>query len=523
MAKNEFDYSAKRTLRREAGGVADGDSQSYKIDHALVEDASPNPAALMESLRAFGYDLPTAIADLIDNSIAAGASKIRVDFRWQGSASTISIQDDGEGISEKDLLQAMRLGSISPREIRSKSDMGRFGLGLKTASFSQCRVVAVRSICAGEKASERCWDLNLVERSNKWYVLKNLPEHLEEEAALLDKSKSGTIVIWSDLDRLVGEADTSDQVARDHFYRAADEVCRHLGVTFSDFIRDGDLVILVNSVKLKPWDPFLDKNPATQEIGVESLALNAARIKVAAYVLPHLSKLDREEYELGAGPDGWLASQGFYVYRNRRLLLAADWLGLGFRKERHHELARIRIDIPNSTDDEWQLDVKKSRASPPASLRSDLKRIARITRERASDVYKHRGARLVPNSASQRTFLWAPSVRHGKTFYRLERDHPMMKAVADSCEDKNLFGALIRLLEETVPSPLIAMDSSQSPKTQASPFEGVSPTEILSNMKSVYRAMRTLGQTKEDALRRLAHVEPFDRYPALLATFNPPD
>jgi hypothetical protein len=522
MPKQDVPYDTKR-LNVGIASTSDGDRNLHSIDGNLVEDASPNPAALIESLRAFGYDLPTAIADLVDNSIAAKAKTVRITFSWRGPASTIAIQDDGSGISEKGLLQAMRLGSMSPRMVRSKSDMGRFGLGLKTASFSQCRLVAVRSICAGGAHSERCWDLDLVERTNSWYVLKNIPDALRGHAAQLDGAPSGTIVIWGRLDRFIGDSDTNDATARDHFYRAADAVCRQLEITFSDFMRDGDLAIFVNDSKLKAFDPFLNKHPATQEIGVETLTLNTARIKISAYVLPHLSKLNNQEYELGAGPDGWLASQGFYVYRNRRLLLAADWLGLGFRKERHHELARIRIDIPNSTDEEWQLDVKKSRASPPAGLRDDLRRIARITRERACDVYKHRGARLVPNSASQRAFLWAPSKRHGKTFYRLERDHPVLKAVGEACEDKNLFAALIRLLEETVPTPVIAVDGSEAPKAQAAPFEGVGASEILATMKSVYRAMRNLGQSKEDALRRLAHVEPFDRYPELLETFVPSD
>ena len=494
-----------------------------QIDGATVEDASPDPAALIESLRAFGYDLPAAIADLIDNSIAAQASKVWVTFSWRGPASTLSIRDNGKGMDNASMQKAIRLGSTSPLEKRKASDMGRFGLGLKTASFSQCRLVAIRSKAAGAAACERCWDLDLVERTHQWYVRTEIPPDLGADAQELTSTKSGTVVIWSRLDRTLGHGESTGTPDQQDFYRLADETSRHLQIIFSDFIRRGELEILVNETPLKGWDPFLEKHPATQEVGVEVLALDQAKVHVAAFVLPHFSKLSSSDYELAAGPDGWLASQGFYVYRNRRLLVAGDWLGLGLRKERHFELARIRVDISNTTDEDWQLDVKKSRAVPPATLRNDLKRIAKIVRQRASEVYKHRGARLIPHTNSEKLFLWVPTRRHGKTFYKLERTHPVLRAVEESCDEPGVFSALLRLLEETMPTALISIGSSEEPAAQAGPFEGVAASEVLKTMVAVYKAMRDFGQTKEDALRRLAHVEPFDRFPELLATFKPPD
>ncbi len=496
---------------------------SIEVEGELVDDASPNAAALIESLRAIGYDFPTALADLVDNSVGVQASTVWIDFTWRGSASTVAIRDNGTGMSDEELLEAMRLGSTSPRAVRAATDMGRFGLGLKTASFSQCRLVAIRSRQDNGPGCERCWDLDLVERTNRWFVRRSFPQEIASDSGTLPPTGSGTLIVWSRLDRVVGDCVVSDDSARDHFYRVADEACRHLEITFSDYIRRGELKIIVNGTPLKSWDPFLAGHQATQEVGVEDVALGESRVRIAAYVLPHFSKLTTADYELAAGPDGWLASQGFYIYRNKRLLVAADWLGLGFRKERHHELARIRVDISNATDDDWQLDVKKSHASPPPSIRPHLKRIARITRARASEVYKHRGARLVPKVGSDRMFLWVPSRRHGKTFYRLERSHPIVQAAGDSCGDPEVFDALLRLLEETVPTPLIAVDSAEEPKGQAAPFEGVAASEILKTMRAVYSAMREMGQTKEDATRRLAHIEPFDRFPELLATFKPTD
>jgi hypothetical protein len=340
----------------------------------------------------------------------------------------------------------------------------------------------------------------------------------------LDSSAAGTLVLWGRLDRLVGEASRDDAVGRDHFYQVADEVVEHLRATFGDYLRSGELAIHVNGAALGHWDPFLDRHPATQVLPVETLRVGHLAIRVSPFVLPHHSKLSTEDYNVAAGPRGdWAGLQGFYVFRNRRLIVAGGWLGLGLGRERHYELARVRVDIPNSLDEEWQLDVRKSRAHPPPHLRQDLKRIARIVRGKAAEVYRHRGARLVPHDRSAKTFLWVPVRHHGKNVYRLERDHPLIQAVAKSSGDRQMVDALFRLLEETVPTPLISINESEQPTAHAAPLEGVKADEILKLMQTVYRAMIANGQRPEDAGRRLGLIEPFDRFPELLETFVPAD
>jgi hypothetical protein len=116
---------------------------------------------MVESLRGFGYSTATAIADIVDNSISAGARNVWITFTYGGSASIISILDDGHGMSAEELLRAMTLGGISPLLQRSATDLGRFGLGLKTASFSQCRCLTVASRRSGHvSTSTRRWDLD---------------------------------------------------------------------------------------------------------------------------------------------------------------------------------------------------------------------------------------------------------------------------------------------------------------------------------------------------------------------------
>jgi len=340
----------------------------------------------------------------------------------------------------------------------------------------------------------------------------------------LDSASAGTLVVWGSLDRLVGEASRDDQVARDHFYQVADEVVEHLRATFSDYLRSGELAIHVNGAALGAWDPFLDRHPATQVLPVETLQAGQVAVRVSPFVLPHYSKLSTEDYNVAAGSRGdWAGLQGFYVFRNRRLIVAGGWLGLGLGRERHCDLARVRVDISNSLDEDWQLDVRKSRAHPPPQLRHDLKIIARIVRGRAAEVYRHRGARLVPHDRSEKTFLWIPVRHRGKNVYRLERDHPLIQAVAKSSGDRQVVDALFRLLEETVPTPLISINESEQPTAHGAPLEGARAEEILELMQTVYRAMIANGQRPEDARRRLGLIEPFDRFPELLETFVPAD
>ena len=324
----------------------------------------------MESLRATGYSLPDAVSDLIDNSIYAGARNIWLNFHWAGAASWVTILDDGCGMSEAGLKAAMRIGSQSPTERREPSDLGRYGLGLKTASISQARALTVATHCAdGGGASIRRWDLDHLVSTGDWQLLRISPSqdvHGIEELLKLDH---GTLVVWEKLDRMVGDAGPEDTRARRQFHSALRTLEEHLAMVFHRFMTQRNRVsIWLNGQQVERWDPFLSEDTFTQCLPGEKLGDLAAPITVTPYVLPHHSRLSTEGHRIAGGPNGWNAHQGFYVYRNRRLLLAGDWLGLGFQKEEHYKLARIQVDLPNSFDHDWDIDVRKSRARPPLPL-----------------------------------------------------------------------------------------------------------------------------------------------------------
>lgn len=361
-----------------------------------VDPAPPKPAALIESLRAFGYDAQTAIADLIDNSITAQARNIWIDFIWDGTASVVSIRDDGVGMSEQDLVNAMRVGSRSPRDPREPNDLGRFGLGMKTASFSQCRILTVASKQRDSRVVSRTWDLDFVVESDEWLLLREPPHAVKSIADALGTQQTGTVVIWSFLDRLVNNAVTEDRAAENAFYATADRIRDHLAMVFSEYLRGRSAItIYVSGHPIAEWDTFLAGHNATQILPAEPLRWRGEEVRVTPFVLPHHTRMTPSEWEQAGGVYGWNAHQGFYIFRNKRMLVAGDWLGLGFTKEEHYKLARIRIDLSSQSDFDWHLDVKKSRAWPPNELRDQLKRIAKLARSRASEVYRHRGRKLV--------------------------------------------------------------------------------------------------------------------------------
>lgn len=483
--------------------------------------AEPRADAMIQSLRAFGYDLTTAIADLIDNSISAGAKNVWLRFHWSGDASWIYVRDDGNGMAEGDLVNAMRPGSENPLTPRSVKDLGRFGLGLKTASFSQCKRLIVRSKGKKSTLCTRCWDLDVVTETCQWRLLRTIPPETEAKLADFDDQDHGTIVLWESMDRLVEGNQTENRTQQDRFYQRVEQVSEHIAMVFHRFLEGPkSLSFWVNGDRVRPWNPFLPREAATQSLPEEPLQFNDASIAVAPYVLPHHSRMGAETFKRAGGSRGWNDLQGFYVYRNGRMLVAGDWLGLGFQKEEHCKLARIQLDISNAMDMDWQIDVRKARARPPAAIREELKRIARLTRGKAVEVYRSRGKILSGPRNEQTVFLWSTLRRNGHNRYIINREHPAVKSVGEALTTDGpvRLTALLRLIEETLPVKSGPNSGSPSPgDTRADDFDISQLAEIL---RDLFGAMVSSGKPVDRAIEILSIMEPFDRYPELIASLE---
>lgn len=485
------------------------------------DQTPPHAAAIVESLRAFGYDLPTALADLIDNSISAGAENVWLNFDWDGARSTISVTDDGCGMAADELVEAMRLGTRGPLAERQPHDLGRFGLGLKTASLSQCRRLTVRSRRMNGKLETRCWDLDHVAATNDWRLLRSANNAAESRFDQMATLSHGTCVLWQNLDRLTRSQEVQSAKHQNRFLERIAGVRSHVGMVFHRLLSGSPATkIFINQRQVEPWDPFMEKHPSTVRLPEQPLRMNGVRVPVRAYILPHFSKLTKQEHEAGAGPRGWLAHQGFYVYRRNRLIVAGDWLGYPWTKDEHIKLARIAIDLPNSLDQDWQINVTKSRATPPAALRDELCNVALNARFKAKAVYTHRGTRLTSQGAPDRVHLWEAMVKNERTFYKINRDHPLVHHLSKQSQEPKAFSTLIRLLEETIPLQHIGIVGAEKPGSQSEPFELSSDTEIKESMNQLYNLFIAVGHGPNEAKKRLSEHSPFDQFPALLATFE---
>lgn len=472
--------------------------------------AIPEASSMIETFRAIGYSIETAIADIVDNSISAGAKNIWVNFEWLGSGTWISVKDDGCGMDNDELIQAMRPGSKNPLEDRGSKDLGRFGLGLKTASFSQCKRLSVISKKVNYESVFWTWDLDFVNKTGNWDLLRYLPDgNFETE---INQLNSGTIVIWNELDRLVKDFKKDDENALDKFLQTMMHVKKHLAMVFHRFIENGKIKVIYQERPIEAWNPFMPYGLATQ--GFPEEPLFNGKVVVKGYVLPHKSKLSDDKFKEAEGPKGWNEQQGFYIYRNERLLLAGDWLGM-FRKEEHYKLARIEINLPNSLDSEWQIDIKKSVARPPFYLRDQLKAYASKVRAQAVEVYRHRGKNVKIYAGQKFVPLWIDHKRGDKWYYVINRKHPLIEKIKEMANGKpeKAIETLLRFIEETIPVKSIYIKEAEEPEAQGKPFEGIRHDEIFTLMKKIYDSYIDQGKSVEEAKATIENLEPFNLYP----------
>jgi hypothetical protein len=474
---------------------------------------------MIEALRGLGYTTASALADIIDNSISAQAENVAILFFWEGSSSRIAIIDDGDGMDDCQLERAMRLGERSPLEIRTASDLGRFGLGLKTASFSQCRRLTLASRNNGAIHCLR-WDLDVLATSTDggWHLLEGAAPGSEPYLDHLNAFPSGTLVLWEVLDRIVTPGSSEQD-----FLDLMDRVEIHLAMVFHRYLGGARprLHLTLNGRPVTPWDPFLASHPATWSSPIDHFFVDHGVIEVQGHVLPHKDRLSLQEFESAAGPDGWTAQQGFYVYRNERLLLAGNWLGLGqgraWTKEEAHRLARIRLDIPNTVDSEWKIDIRKSTARPPLAVRGRLTRLAEDTRARARRVFAHRG-QIVPIVGGQLAQAWRAEHFLGGIRYRIDVNHPVVRTVLDEAGELSVqIKAMLRVIEETIPVQRIWLDTTESQETPRTGFSGSGLSEVAAILGVMYRNLTVRkGISPNLAREQLLRTEPFHNYPDLV-------
>jgi hypothetical protein len=474
-----------------------------------TEQILPPDPHLMESMRAVGYTLRTAVADLIDNSISAGATNVSIFFGDQPDP-YVALVDDGEGMTAKDAIQAMRLAGASPMKTRSSTDLGRFGLGLKTASLSQCRDLILISKRGGVLCGFE-WNIDHMIEQQTWSLLILAEEELQKLPRFNELAglTSGTLVLWRNLDRLeatVGDLSSSLDAAMM-------DVKAHLALVFHRFLAGEHgqrFGISLNRAPVQGSDPFLESNKATQLGPPESFSVDGERIKVQPYTLPHLNRLSSAEKKHAQIAGRVRDSQGFYIYRGLRLVIWGTWFRIA-PKDDLGKLARVRVDIPNTLDHLWSLDIKKASAAPPPRIRDNLRRIAGRIVEPSRRVHLYRG-RIVQEQ-SRTSPMWNVVDDRGTFRYEINRQHPALEMLADqmSPDDVTQMSAVLSLLESTFPVEdaynRLGQDESHSPLQPSTP-------ELESLASALWSAHRARGGDAEQFVSAMASIEPFALAPA---------
>ena len=414
---------------------------------------SPSPKILIESMRDIGYDLNSAISDLIDNSIAANAKSIHISFEANNESSLITVKDDGLGMSEDELISAMKFGSSDPLEERNKKDLGRFGLGLKTASFSQCRRLTVCTKKIDHPSTSVAWDLDVVREKDDWIAEK------------LDSSRVdlGTTITWEKLDRF--KVDFEDTK---YFLPILENLRDHIALTFHRFI-EGQLVdktsIYLQDRMIEPINPFPNHTAAI--INEKNTYIsNGSTVNIQSYVLPHQNKSTKESYKKLERTEGYRENQGFYIYRTNRLIVHGTWFGL-IKKSETTKLCRIKVDVDNSCDRDWRVDIKKSKMLPPKAIISFFKNylptIEMLGKNVASRKKRH-------NRFDEEVRIWNAYRNDSSVNYRINLDHPLVISCLQS-PTKHKLEALIFALENSLPIHSIYHDIADGSITIATEWQ----------------------------------------------------
>lgn len=460
-------------------------------------------------MRDIGYSLESAVADILDNSITAAATLIDVRFGWDGAGAWLAVIDDGTGMNEDALLEAMRAGNRNPREHRARSDLGRFGLGLKTASFSQCRRLTVASKVAGRLVAAQ-WDLDRVSATDRWTLARLHEEALAQIPGVAELGPQGTVVVWQKLDRL--DLGNTAEAGSARFNDHMNVVREHLGLVFHRFLSGEPgrkaVKIRINGQPVEPFDPFHAQCLATQRLHTEVVDIGGEEVRIEPYILPHHSKVPPNEYSRLAGPEGYLRNQGFYVYRNRRLIIWGTWFRMA-RQEELTKLARVKVDIPNTLDHLWGIDVRKARAYPPEEVRQRMRQILERIRGDAKRPYTRRGTVLVDRSVQP---VWVRRVFNDRVQYEVSEEHPLISDLRDDLDApaRARLDGILRMIGAAFPAAAFYSDYAGNPKgLQEDEPDGA----LLLALARMFAAANP-GLPAEQLRTMLLSVDPFARWPA---------
>ena len=478
------------------------------------------PAAyeLSNSMRCMGYSLESAIADIVDNSITAKATKIDIKFPVSPDEVCIAICDNGNGMTQEELFDAMKYGSTLKGKSRSDDDLGRFGMGLKSASHSQCRRLSVVSKKNGT-TSAYVWDLDIIDEEQDWMIVDCSEDEIAEIPFVdyLDDKKTGTVVVWQDFDFIRKEAGEE----YGELVRQQNDVADYLSLIFHRYLskeKKDRLSIRVNDFQLEPLDPFLETHPKTSvkksiSIPVKDSSGIERKISIQPYILPFQKDLSKEDEKKSGGIENYRTKQGFYIYRNERLIIWGTW----FNRHRDEltKYARIKVDIPNTLDDVWGIDIKKQNAKIPASIRQRLTRAVDEAMDASIKKQQYRGRIAKVNENLE--YIWNRTENRGQYTYSINRESNIFRLLESHLDEeaKSFLDIVLAEIEKNVPFHQIYLDKSKNVIDETDNDERIA--EIINNARMMLPVIMKLNASlsKEQAVENIFKSEPFCKHPEL--------
>lgn len=452
----------------------------------------PLPSSLLFAVRSIGYTFEMAVADIIDNSISANASDIHI-YSEVSPKPFFCFIDNGNGMNEDELKNAMLLGSLRLNSTASSLDLGRFGMGLKSASLSQCKKFTVVTKKDG-KTRGVIFDIDVIERKQKW-ILERVVDDNFRNIPMFDKLNtltSGTLVVWENFDKIEDSAKDFDVSFRKYIALAK----AHVEFVFHRFYEK--ISIFFNEQRIEKRDPFLKDSYGRQQEGrALSIELNGATIMITPYTLPYSNSLSHEEKQLLGNPKSIYDEQGLYIYRNERLISWGSWFHTEVRNELN-KLARVQVDIPASLDSIWMLDVKKSTAKIPDRIRESIRIAINDSTNRSRGTLRHPGEKEVGERYNVwQRFLAPDSIN---VSYKLNRDNPILKLLQSKLDSSSrpLLENFIHQIECFLPKTNIHHDECQDLRINE---EYVKTTEQLAEeLLEIIRVMSDDYHIREDLL-----------------------
>lgn len=488
-----------------------------KYNEKNFKENKPTADVLMSSMRSMGYTFEASIADIIDNSLSVQATHIEVNFPIDPTNIYIAVCDNGKGMTKDELFDAMKYGSALKRGRRSEDDLGRFGLGLKAASLSQCRKLTVVSKKDGI-LSAYIWDLDVVEKEQDWVMIDCPEDEIKSVKCVrfLDAYDSGTVVLWENFDIL--RESSGNEYGELMNYQAS--TAEYLSLIFHRFLNKqgaNKLTIKINNYQLTGYDPFLENHPKTtvrkaftipvkDKEGIERI------VTVQPYVLPFQKDLTPEDKKISGGVENYRTKQGFYIYRNERLIIGGTWFGRG--RDELTKYARIKVDIPNTLDSIWGIDIKKQSAKIPSSIKQRLTRAVDDAMDVAVKKQTYRGR--IAKVDDQIDYIWDRNDERGTITYRINRNSRIFDLIKDKVDDEiwNCIDMILDEIENAVPYQQIYIDKSQNKVNEE--IDEERKAEIADKAQVLIRLAQKMGNSdKMVIVDKLMQSEPFNKYPEL--------